>query len=310
MNYAIDEKLVAKARELGPLIREHAPEAERERRLSKPVLDALNRSGITKMLLPKSLGGLETDPVTMLRVVEEIASHRQRRRLAAHGVELGGVHRLSLPRRDRGGALPRPERLADRNGVSAAGRSARGRGRLQADRPARARERRARRALDLPDRPRHGRRAAAHGARNAGARRRDHARERRRDPRHLARPRPARHDSTDVAVHDLFVPKAFTCPLVPPFEPNKHYRLTALPDADARADRARHDPADRDRHRAQRDRRGASALGQAHADGFGGGPARSRRGASAARSSRGDAPLRPRVHVRDHGGHLGTDASR
>src|SRR5688500_1444513 len=74
MTHAIDEKLVAAARALGPLIREHAPEAERERRLAKPVLDALNGSGITKMLLPKSLGGLETDPVTMLRVVEEIAS--------------------------------------------------------------------------------------------------------------------------------------------------------------------------------------------------------------------------------------------
>jgi alkylation response protein AidB-like acyl-CoA dehydrogenase len=33
-------------------------------------------------------------------------------------------------------------------------------------------------------------------------------------------------DSTDVAVRDLFVPKDFTCPLVPPFEPNKHYRST------------------------------------------------------------------------------------
>src|SRR5215510_14206641 len=74
MTYAIDETLVAKARELGSLIREHAPEAERERCLSKPVIDALNRSKITKMLLPKSLGGLEIDPVTVLRVVEEIAS--------------------------------------------------------------------------------------------------------------------------------------------------------------------------------------------------------------------------------------------
>ena len=31
-------------------------------------------------------------------------------------------------------------------------------------------------------------------------------------------------DSTDVAVHDLFVPAAFTSPLVPQLEPNKHYR--------------------------------------------------------------------------------------
>jgi alkylation response protein AidB-like acyl-CoA dehydrogenase len=31
-------------------------------------------------------------------------------------------------------------------------------------------------------------------------------------------------DSTDVSVRDLFVPAAFTCPLAPQFEPNKHYR--------------------------------------------------------------------------------------
>lgn len=74
MTYAIDEKLLAEARKLGPMIREHSAETERERRLSKPVIDAMNRAGITKMLLPKSLGGLETDPVTMLRVVEEVAS--------------------------------------------------------------------------------------------------------------------------------------------------------------------------------------------------------------------------------------------
>ena len=74
MPYTVDEELLAKARALGPLIREHAAEAERERRLSKPVIDAMNRAGITKMLLPKSLGGLETDPLTMLRVVEEIAT--------------------------------------------------------------------------------------------------------------------------------------------------------------------------------------------------------------------------------------------
>jgi alkylation response protein AidB-like acyl-CoA dehydrogenase len=31
-------------------------------------------------------------------------------------------------------------------------------------------------------------------------------------------------DSSDVAVRDLFVPTAFTCPMAPQFEPNKHYR--------------------------------------------------------------------------------------
>jgi alkylation response protein AidB-like acyl-CoA dehydrogenase len=31
-------------------------------------------------------------------------------------------------------------------------------------------------------------------------------------------------DSNDVSVRDLFVPTAWTCPLVPPFEANRHYR--------------------------------------------------------------------------------------
>jgi indole-3-acetate monooxygenase len=31
-------------------------------------------------------------------------------------------------------------------------------------------------------------------------------------------------DSNDIAVRDLFVPNAYTCPLVPTFEPNEHYR--------------------------------------------------------------------------------------
>jgi alkylation response protein AidB-like acyl-CoA dehydrogenase len=74
MQYQIDQSLVAAAHELGPLIREHAPEAEKQRRLSKPVIDALEKAGLTKMFLPRALGGQETDPVTCLRVVEEIAS--------------------------------------------------------------------------------------------------------------------------------------------------------------------------------------------------------------------------------------------
>ena len=75
MNGPIDEAPVARARELRTVIREHAAEAEHERSSSRPVLDALHRTGVTRMLLPKSLGVLETDPPTMLRVMEEIARH-------------------------------------------------------------------------------------------------------------------------------------------------------------------------------------------------------------------------------------------
>ena len=74
MAKGIDESVVAVARELGPLIKEHAAEAEQQRRLSAPVIQALDRAGLTKMLLPKALGGREMDPVTCTRVMEEIAS--------------------------------------------------------------------------------------------------------------------------------------------------------------------------------------------------------------------------------------------
>lgn len=73
-NHRFDEALVAKATALGPVIREHAADAERERRLSRPVVEALTKSGLTNMFLPKALGGLETDPLTCMRVVEELSS--------------------------------------------------------------------------------------------------------------------------------------------------------------------------------------------------------------------------------------------
>ena len=68
------EQLVVRARELGPVIREHQQEAEDQRRLSKPVHDALRTAGLQRMFAPRSLGGLEMDPVTCARVVEEVAS--------------------------------------------------------------------------------------------------------------------------------------------------------------------------------------------------------------------------------------------
>jgi alkylation response protein AidB-like acyl-CoA dehydrogenase len=66
--------LVSDARALAPLIREHAPEAELNRRISPKVIAALKEAGFFRMLLPRALGGLEVDPVTCSRVVEEIAA--------------------------------------------------------------------------------------------------------------------------------------------------------------------------------------------------------------------------------------------
>lgn len=74
MKLSIDETLLEKARELGPIIRQHADEAERRRRLSRPVVDALVEARMFQLFLPRSLGGLETDPITTARVIEELST--------------------------------------------------------------------------------------------------------------------------------------------------------------------------------------------------------------------------------------------
>jgi alkylation response protein AidB-like acyl-CoA dehydrogenase len=69
-----DASLVARALSLEPIIREHAEGTERERRLARPVVEAMREAGLFRMFTPRALGGLEADPVTVARVAEEIAS--------------------------------------------------------------------------------------------------------------------------------------------------------------------------------------------------------------------------------------------
>jgi indole-3-acetate monooxygenase len=75
MQIHADTTLIEAARRIAPVIREHNEEAERERRLSRPVLDALYETGLLRMFTPRSLGGLEVDPITRALVIEEIAGH-------------------------------------------------------------------------------------------------------------------------------------------------------------------------------------------------------------------------------------------
>ena len=83
------DALIARARGLAPLIREHAAGMERERRVAKPVLDALLRGGFQGLFAPRSLGGLEVDPLTAFRVVEEIARYDS---AAAWALQSGNVN--------------------------------------------------------------------------------------------------------------------------------------------------------------------------------------------------------------------------
>jgi alkylation response protein AidB-like acyl-CoA dehydrogenase len=70
---AVDEGIIAAAREVGSIIAKHADTTERNRRLAPPVVDALRAAGLFRLFTPRGLGGLEVDPVTFARVVEEVS---------------------------------------------------------------------------------------------------------------------------------------------------------------------------------------------------------------------------------------------
>jgi alkylation response protein AidB-like acyl-CoA dehydrogenase len=70
-----DSTLIEATRRIAPVIPEYNQEAERECRLSPPVLAALEEAGLLRMCTPRSLGGLEADPLTRALVIEEISSH-------------------------------------------------------------------------------------------------------------------------------------------------------------------------------------------------------------------------------------------
>lgn len=75
MRTKVDTTLIEAARQIAPVIRNHKEEAERERRLSQPVLAALHEAGLLRMFTPRSLGGLEVDPMTCALVIEEVSGY-------------------------------------------------------------------------------------------------------------------------------------------------------------------------------------------------------------------------------------------
>ena len=75
MQIHADTTLIKAARRIIPVIREHSDEAERERRLSPPVLAALHDAGLLRMCTPRSLGGLGADLLTCAPVIEEISGN-------------------------------------------------------------------------------------------------------------------------------------------------------------------------------------------------------------------------------------------
>jgi len=70
-----EKDLVKVASELGSILSKNIAEEETNGRISAPVVRALKEAGFYKLFLPKTLGGLEADPVTVAKVVEEVAKH-------------------------------------------------------------------------------------------------------------------------------------------------------------------------------------------------------------------------------------------
>ncbi len=81
------EELVARAKELGPALRERALEAESLRRLPDATVADLRRTGLLRVWQPKRFGGHELDIHAHLDVISELAKH-----CASTGWVAGVVH--------------------------------------------------------------------------------------------------------------------------------------------------------------------------------------------------------------------------
>ncbi len=68
-----DPAIVSRAETLRPVVEAASNETEDGRRISPGLLDRLHEAELFRLLLPRSVGGIETDPVTFFHVIETIA---------------------------------------------------------------------------------------------------------------------------------------------------------------------------------------------------------------------------------------------
>src|SRR5258705_9464953 len=67
------QPVVQAAAALKPALRHYQDEIEREQRLSPELVEQMHAAGFYRLTLPRSLGGLQADPLTYIRVVELLA---------------------------------------------------------------------------------------------------------------------------------------------------------------------------------------------------------------------------------------------
>jgi alkylation response protein AidB-like acyl-CoA dehydrogenase len=68
-----DPTVVARAEAVRPVVAAAAAEIETKRRLPGDLLDKLHEQQLFRLLMPKTNGGIETDPITFFHVIETIA---------------------------------------------------------------------------------------------------------------------------------------------------------------------------------------------------------------------------------------------
>jgi alkylation response protein AidB-like acyl-CoA dehydrogenase len=95
---------------LRPVIRGYRDEIEREQRLPKMLVEQFHAAGFYSMVMPRTLGGLQVDPLTYVRVVELLAeaagsvgwnlSNNSIAQLVTLGLPDEGVHEIYAHRAD------------------------------------------------------------------------------------------------------------------------------------------------------------------------------------------------------------------
>lgn len=68
-----DDVIMARVKEIGPILQQYAAESERERKLSSAVVDALRWSGVFRMAMPAAWGGPETDICRQVEIIETLS---------------------------------------------------------------------------------------------------------------------------------------------------------------------------------------------------------------------------------------------
>lgn len=75
LEHISESTLIDSARAIGPALSQHSNEEEKDRRLSRSSVDLLRKAGLYRLFMPKSLGGIEADPITTAKIVEEISRY-------------------------------------------------------------------------------------------------------------------------------------------------------------------------------------------------------------------------------------------